>query len=56
MEYIETADKNLSCNELLITTEYMYMSQYNRKQFSNFFKYSILYRNKRDKVIAAVKE
>ncbi len=52
MEYIDTADKSLSCSDLLETTGNMYLNQYTRKQFSNFFRFSILYRNKRDKVIA----
>lgn len=54
LEYVEAADKNMSCSDLLETTEKLYMNQYIRKQFSDFFRFSILYRNKRDKVIAAV--
>lgn len=56
MEYFDTADKNMSCPDLLEITENMYMNQYTRKQFSTFFKFSILYRNKRDKVIADVQK
>lgn len=56
MEYFDTADENLSCSDLLEITENMYMNQYTRKQFSSFFKFSILYRNKRDKVIATVQK
>ena len=50
MEYFDRASAGLEETELFkLTTEY-YSDLYKRKQFSNFFKYSIMFRNFREKV------
>lgn len=50
MEYFDSASAGLEETELFkLTTEY-YSDLYKRKQFSNFFKFSILFRNFREKV------
>ena len=54
MEYVVKAGKNLSEEEIFQLTSDFYDNYYNQRQFSKFFKFSILYRNFRDKVISEV--
>ena len=54
MEYVVKAGKNLSEEEIFQLTSDFYENYYNQRQFSKFFKFSILYRNFRDKVISEV--
>lgn len=54
MEYVVKAGKNLSEEEIFKLTSDFYDNYYNQRQFSKFFRFSILYRNFRDKVISEV--
>ena len=54
MEYIVRAGSDLSNDEILKLTNEFFEDYYIQRQFAKFFKFSILYRNFRDKVISEV--
>lgn len=54
MEYIVSAGSDLSNDEILKLTNEFFEDYYIQRQFAKFFKFSILYRNFRDKVISEV--
>ena len=54
MEYVVRAGSDLSKEEILKLTSEFYEDYYYQRQFAKFFKFSILYRNFRDKVISEV--
>ena len=54
MEYIVRAGSDLSKDEILKLTNEFFEDYYIQRQFAKFFKFSILYRNFRDKVISEV--
>ena len=51
MEYVVKAGSNLTEEEIFKLTSDFYDNYYNQRQFSKFFRFSILYRNFRNKVI-----
>lgn len=51
IEYITKACPGLSGEEILKLTSEIYEDYYSQRQFSRFFKFSILYRNFRNKVV-----
>ena len=54
MEYVVRAGSDLSKDDILNLTSEFYEDYYNQRQFSKFFKFSILYRNFRNKVISEI--